>query len=158
MDTIPLAQAYRRLIEAAQAITPSTSLTEDERADIDWRMAHIALTDELLATAARDILDGSPAIVDNLPAMDSDAIAAIIGNTSHAQRVMRVRAHGAAFIACLTRMSDEQAKTAVRLKLHDRNGALVSDRTMIWNDLVHVRAQRHIPAHVARLVSLSIQS
>ena len=71
---------------------------------------------------------------------------------------MQVCTHGAAFFACLTRMSDEQAKTAVRLKIHDRNGALVSDRTMIWNDLVHVRAQRHIPAHVTRLVSLSIQS
>lgn len=110
MDTIPLSQAYRRLIEVAQAITPSTSLTEDERTDVDWRMAHIALTDELLATAARDILDGSPAIVDNLPAMDSDAIAAIIGNASHAQRVMRVRTNGAAFIACLARMSDEQSE------------------------------------------------
>lgn len=60
MNTNDLAAAYQRLIAAAQAISDDSPLDADQRADVDWTLCHVALSDQILTQAARQVRSDQP--------------------------------------------------------------------------------------------------
>lgn len=155
MDTTELDAAYRHLLTAAEAISDATPLAADARSAIDWTLSHLALSDRVLAAAARDVLSGLPAIVDNRDAMDDTAIASLIASTTHSQRVDLVRRNAADFSTVLRKIPDHAAATSVTIRLVNRNGQPVPDQQLPWNDLIHIRATEHLSGHTARLSALA---
>ncbi|MET9646253.1 hypothetical protein [Streptomyces syringium] len=156
MNITELADAYQKLIRAAEGITDSTPVTGTERADVDWRLAHITLSDRILASAARDILGGAEGVVvDNLPAMDAQAIAGFIASTTHLQRIDTMRRNAAELMDLLEQIPDAAGGTVVDLRIHDRDGRHVSDSQMAWSDLVGLRSAQNIPGHTDSLAELA---
>lgn len=156
MRNTELASAYERLLAAARAITPDSQLDLRQWADVDWTLCHIALSDGLLADAARSILDGAGAagtkiVIDNLAAMDPEAIADMTASTTHDDRVAAVDQHAATFLALIAEIPQELAQAPLILRVHDRAGQHVADTEMTWADLVSLRSDQHIPAHADRL-------
>ncbi|HTR69888.1 MAG TPA: hypothetical protein VMH41_06625 [Mycobacteriales bacterium] len=158
MNTTDLAAAYQRLIAAAQAISDGTPLDADQRADVDWTLCHIALSDHILTQAARQVRSDRPEttgkiVVDNQPAMDPAAIVAMTAVTIHQDRIAAVRQHANSLIAELDQTPDQTAHARLTLRFHDKTGQHVGDTDMTWADLIELRTHQHIPAHATRLAS-----
>jgi len=96
VDATEFDAAYQGLLTAAESIGDTASLAPDTRSAIDWTHGHFALSDRVLAAAARDVLAGLPPVVDNHDAMDNTTITALIASTTHLQRVKLVRRNAAA--------------------------------------------------------------
>ncbi|MFI7612117.1 hypothetical protein ACIBP6_12935 [Nonomuraea terrae] len=154
MNTTALRTAYDGLLAVAEAIG-ATPLTADVRSAVDWTLSHVALSDRLLAAAARDVLSGRPVTVDNRDAMDEAAIASLTGSTTHAERVDLVRRHAAGLRALVEAMPDEAAATPVRIRLVGRDGRAHPDQRITWSELIRLRAEEHVPGHAARLRALA---
>ncbi len=60
MNTRDLAAAYQHLFDAAQAISDTSPLDADQRADVDWTLCHIALSDRILSVTARQVRSDPP--------------------------------------------------------------------------------------------------
>ncbi|MEV6796603.1 hypothetical protein AB0M87_32640 [Streptomyces sp. NPDC051320] len=155
MDTTELDVAYRHLLTAAGAISDTTPLAVDSRSDINWTLSHIALSDRILAAAARDVLTGFPAIVDNRNAMDDTAINTLIASTTHTQRVQLVRRNAADLGAVIRAIPDHAAAMPVKLHLVSRDGQSVPEQRLPWSDLILLRATEHLPRHTERLTLLA---
>lgn len=149
MDTTELDEAYRHLHTTARAISDTTALAPDARSVIDWTLSHLALSDRILAAAAREALSGLPGVVDNRDAMDDTAIASLVASTTHTQRVDLVRCNAAALSAVLKAIPDAAAPT--RLHLVSRDGHPVPDQELPWSELMRLRVNEHLPGHTARL-------
>jgi len=90
MNTDGLVAAYDDLLSALRTLDP-TGLHHDQRDEIDWIVAHLVLSDPILATAADHVLQGAgTATVDNRLAMDRDAIAAVQSSLSHHERIQTI--------------------------------------------------------------------
>lgn len=155
MDTTALDDAYQLLLAAAGAIGDTATAAADARADIDWTLSHIALSDRMLAATAREVSVGRPATVDNREAMDETAIDSLIASTTHTQRVDLVRRNAADLGAVIRAMPDQAAAAPVTLRLVDRDGRPVPEQRLPWGDLVRLRATAHIPGHAERIRSLT---
>ncbi len=154
METAKLKRAYMDLLAAADAVGQrAEQLSPALRAEIDWRLCHVALSDEILVAAVESTRLGQPAVVDNKPAMDAVAIAGLIARTDHNQRIFIVSEWANSFIAAVAQLTEEQANATIQLLLHDRNGRPVSIAERSWLDVVQLRAERHIPAHTKALYS-----
>ncbi|MDA8298179.1 MAG: hypothetical protein M0004_16665 [Actinomycetota bacterium] len=158
MNTRDLAAAYQRLLASAQAITEDTRLDPDQRADMDWTLCHVALSDQILTHKAREVRSrqaGTTAelVVDNQPAMDPAALAAMSASTTHQDRIAAVRQHAAGLISVLDQTSDQAAQAPLTLRFHDKTGQHVGDTDMTWAHLIDLRTRQHIPAHATRLAS-----
>ncbi|MGP4019733.1 hypothetical protein [Saccharopolyspora sp. 5N708] len=154
MDTTGLDAAYRDLIRNAEA-TDSTRLSADARSLIDWTMAHLALSDRILAATARDVLSGIPAVVDNREAMDSATVEALINTTTHQERIDLVRHNAAEFTAAVQAVPEHAAHHPVRVRLVDRDGQPAADQELPWSELIRLRATQHLPGHATRLAELT---
>lgn len=156
MRTAGLTSAYDRLLAAAQAISPDTPLDPEQRADVNWTLCHVALSDELIADAAQSIraggsTAGGKVVLDNFPAMDPEAIAKMTASTTHSDRVSAVRQNATRLLSLLAQVPEESGQALIILRMHDRTGHHVSDTEMPWSDLVNLRSDKHIPAHADRL-------
>ena len=114
MDATDLDTAYRRLLTAAEAISDTTPLAEGARSAIDWTPSHIALSDRILAAAAREVLTGPSAIVDNRDAMEEEAIASLVASTTHTQRIDLVRRNTGDLSALIKAIPDHAAGIPVQ--------------------------------------------
>jgi hypothetical protein len=153
VNTSALRAAYRDLLAAAEKISETAPLPEQARADADWTLAHVALSDRLLAAVARDVLAGHPSRVDNRSAMDAASIAKLTATTSHAQRIDLVRRNADDLLTVIETTPNEAASTPVELHLVDRNGQETATSRLTWAEFVSLRATRHLPGHAARLAS-----
>lgn len=157
MDTTALDTAYGNLLDAATALAPPYPLGDAERAEVDWRLVHIALSDRIIGVAAADVLAGRPAVVDNLSAMDRETIAQTIAVTTHLERVETIRRHATALLDTNARMPEDAVASLVELRMHDREGRHVSDTTMSWGELMGLRAERHLPGHTTQFAAFAGQ-
>ncbi|WP_335941535.1 hypothetical protein [Streptomyces sp. PTD5-9] len=158
MDITALASEYDSLIAQAEAITDTTPLEAATRADVDWRLCHIALADRIITTALREQINGHPATVDNQPSMDPDRIKKMISTTTHAQRVDSVRRNWAELRSLLVACSPTDTQARLTLRMHDRDGEYVSDSVLTWSDLIEMRTTRHIPGHRDALAQAAPQA
>lgn len=155
MQTHDLAQAYEKLLSVAEAITDDSPLTENARAQVDWVITHIALSDRMLADTARCILNGQEARIDNTPAMSKTTIGTLVSTRSHRDRVDMARRNAGEFISLLEQMPQTAADTDVSTRLVNSEGETVFDGLLTWGDIVRARATQHIPGHTATLTKLA---
>ncbi|AQS65621.1 hypothetical protein [Streptomyces pactum] len=153
MDTKELLHAYQELLAEAELITDAPPLAESDRTQIDWILAHIALSDRALADAGRAVIAGREARLDNTQAMSKSEIGRILRSTTHAERAELVRRNAMELVDLLALTPDEAADATVRARLVNREGAVVFDQDLKWGDLIRVRAKEHIPGHAATLRS-----
>lgn len=153
MDTTKLEAAYRGLLTVVESIPDTTGYPARARADIDWTLSHIALSDPILTAAARDILNDHSAVVDNQHAMEQSAIAELIDSTSHQRRIAMVRAHAHELGEVLREIPDHAAVRPVLLRIFSRDGESLPEQRMPWSELIELRATRHIPGHAARIAA-----
>ncbi|MFP8885487.1 MULTISPECIES: hypothetical protein [Streptomyces] len=153
MDTTTLALAYEKLLAAAESVTDDSPLPDADRAQVDWVLAHVALSDRALAGAARQVLAGEPARIDNAPAMSKTAIASLLASTTHEERTEMVRRNAMELLGLLERTPDAGVGAAVQARLVDRGGNEVFDDVLMWGDVIRMRAEEHIPGHAANLAS-----
>ncbi|WAL69139.1 hypothetical protein ORV05_15680 [Amycolatopsis cynarae] len=151
METTELESAYRRLFAAAEALGDTGALPADTRASVDWTVGHIALSDRILAGAARDLLLGLPAVVDNREAMDARNLGALIASTTPAERRELLRRNGDDFVAAVRTIPGHAVGEPVELRLVDREGRPAPGTKLPWRELVRLRAAEHLPGHAARL-------
>ncbi|GGP76005.1 hypothetical protein [Streptomyces abikoensis] len=155
MDLTDLTDAYQRLVKAAEGITDASPITDAERADVAWLLAHIALSDRVLTTAARELLGGATSVVvDNQPAMDTRAIDDLIAGTTHLQRIEVLHRNAVELMDLLDLMPKSAWSADVELRIHDRDGRHVSDSQLTWSGLIDIRAKQNIPGHAVRLAEL----
>lgn len=154
MDTSALDDAYRRLLDVAESFHDTGSLPEADRSTVDWTLAHIALSDRILAATADAVRAGTPPVVDNRDAMDDATVTALIASTTHDQRVTLVRRNAAELAAATARIPDHLADTPVLVRLVGRDQRPVPEQRLAWRELILLRAGHHVPGHTARLAAL----
>ncbi|MFI6920893.1 hypothetical protein ACIBIZ_13145 [Nonomuraea spiralis] len=155
MNTTRLDAAYRDLLAAAEAISDTATLAAPARSAADWTLSHLALSDRVLAAAARDVLAGLPVTVDNREAMDDTAVNSLVASTTHAQRVDLVRRNATDLSTVIKAIPDDAAATPVRLRLVTRDGEPLPDQQVSFGELIRLRATEHVPGHTARLRTLA---
>ena len=151
MDTTDFDAVYSDLLRVAESIRDTANHPVPARDDIDWTLSHIALSDSLLAEAARDIHHGRDAVVNNRGAMNETAITELIASTTHQQRVAMVSDHARELRDALDAIPDRAAERPVLLRLFDRAGDALPEQHTAWQDLITLRITTHIPGHTARI-------
>ncbi|MGW9047815.1 hypothetical protein ACWGQL_35540 [Streptomyces lydicus] len=155
MNATQLDTAYRDLLAAADAMSDTVALAPPARSAVDWTLSHLALSDRLLATAARNVLTALPVTIDNRQAMDNTAITSLIASTTHAQRVDLVRRNATDLSTVVKAIPDHAAATLVQLRLVSHDGQPLPAPQLSWSDLIRLRASEHVPGHAARLRALA---
>lgn len=155
MDTTDLTHAYEALLTAAESITSTTPLSNTDRARVDWTLAHIALSDRMLATTARDVLAGRPATIDNASAMSQNAIDSVLASTTHLERAELVRRNAKELTDLLEQTPAHGGRALIRTRLVDRAGQQVFQGNLTWSEVVQMRGRDNIPGHAATLSALS---
>ncbi|GIF15665.1 hypothetical protein [Actinoplanes teichomyceticus] len=158
MQTEKLAVAYRELVRVAGELPFDALPTDADRAATAWRLAHIALSDRALVGTAHAVIAGTPAVIDNAPAMSGPAIDTILSSTSHLERVDMVRRNAAELIDLLAGTPQELASTPVHARLVDRAGQVVLEDDIPWSAVIDLRAEQHIPGHTAALAHVPSRS
>lgn len=155
MDINALAKAYERLVAAAGHIGTHIGrpgeLTGEQRAQVDWTLSHVALSDRMLTGVARQIRAGQAASIDNTEAMDQGTIDALIESTSHEQRTRMVADHARELVTVLADTPIYRGSATVPTRLVDRSGHEVLNTELVWHELITARATQQIPGHAARL-------
>ncbi|WP_416971079.1 MmgE/PrpD family protein [Streptomyces sp. 4F14] len=160
METSPLEDAYVALIAAATAAThgdPPPAPAPGERG-IEWTLAHVALSERLLASTARQVLAGTPAGLDNGPAMEPKAVADLISSAGPDVLVDLVRRNAAEFVGLLARTPKDRGAAQVAVRLVGDDGEEVFSGPVPWAEIVRMRAEEHIPGHTNRIRRLSRDS
>jgi hypothetical protein len=117
-------------------------------------IAHIALNDDLLASAAAQVIAGEPGRFDNSNAADWTKVSAFADEHGGlAGGVEAVRASGARVCAIAGQLTDEQAATSIDVFILDGADVAV-DEPMPLGQLLAVQASFHLPAHAEQLRAL----
>ncbi|MEW2043785.1 hypothetical protein AB0885_43745, partial [Streptomyces sp. NPDC005534] len=153
METAVLEEAYAGLIAAATAapLGHQASAPRPDEHDADWTLAHIALSDRLLASTARQVLAGDPAGLDNGPAMDPKAVEELTSSVDRDVLVELVRRNAAEFVGLLAQTPENQRATPVIVRLVGDKGEELFSGAVPWGEIVRLRAEDHIPGHTGRL-------
>ncbi|MFD6925778.1 MmgE/PrpD family protein [Streptomyces sp. NPDC059944] len=153
METAVLEEAYAGLIAAATAapLGHQASAPRPDERDADWTLAHIALSDRLLASTARQVLAGDPAGLDNGPAMDPKAVEELTSSVDRDVLVELVRRNAAEFVGLLAQTPENQRATPVVVRLVGDKGEELFSGAVPWGEIVRLRAEDHIPGHTGRL-------
>ncbi|MFD8738248.1 MmgE/PrpD family protein [Streptomyces sp. NPDC059618] len=117
----------------------------------DWTLAHIALSDRLLSSTARQVLGGAEAGLDNGPAMDPKAIEELTSTVDRDVLVELVRRNAAEFVGLVARIRQDQQATPVAVRLVGDEGQELFSGAVPWGEIVRMRAEDHIPGHTERL-------
>ena len=151
MNADRLVAAYDDLLAAA-ALLDLADLTPSQRDEAEWLIAHLILSDPILIAAADHLLEGADtATVDNRPATDPDAIAAVLASLSQKERIQAIRHNANELIDRHRRIPETAGTTTVQLLLHDRHGQLTHQGTTTWAELLTARADQHLPGHAHTL-------
>lgn len=153
METAVLEEAYAGLIAAATAaaLGHQASVPQPGERGADWTLAHIALSDRLLASTARQVLGGAAAGLDNGPAMDPKAIEELTSSVDRDVLVELVRRNAAEFVGLVAQMPQDQQATPVTVRLVGDEGEELFSGAVPWGEIVRMRAEDHIPGHTGRL-------
>lgn len=151
METTALEEAYAGLIAAALAAPTRHPAEPPGEHGTDWTLAHIALSDRLLASTAREVLVGVPPLLDNGPAMDPAAIKELTSSAGRHVLVELVRRNGAELVGLIGRIPVENRSVPVAVRLVGDTGEELFAGPVPWGEIVRMRAEEHIPGHTARL-------
>jgi DinB family protein len=155
MDTTPLRDAYRALLDAADATADADTTPPPGEWDVDQVLAHVSLVGAATLAAAARVAAGERPAYDNRiahdPWMIGRAIALAGGRPGLRERI---RGQGEALRAlCAAGLSDAELDTEVPSLLLSHGEVLV-DRPLPLRDILTGLAGVELPGHTAQLLAL----
>lgn len=159
LDTGPLQDAYRALLDAA-AIVASADNPSPAPPDGEWNadeiLAHVSLVSAATIAAVAGIAAGANTTYDNRIALDAWTIRHTIAHAGgNAGLRDRIRGQAAALCALAGSavLSDAELGTLVPARLLS-NDTLMVDQPMPLRDIVTGLAEAELPGHTEQLLAL----
>jgi hypothetical protein len=155
MDTAPLRDAYRTLLETAATVAdagPTDPPAGEWNAD--QILAHVAIVTATTITAASRVASGENATYDNRIAQDGWTIGRVIARAGgNAGLRERIRVQGEALCTLGPALSDAELDTPVPTLLLSNDEVLV-DQSLRLRDLVLGLVDAELPGHTKQLKAL----
>ncbi|MFB7614590.1 hypothetical protein [Kitasatospora sp. NPDC056181] len=158
LDTTPLRDAYRTLLDAAATVADSDGPSPTPPAgewNADQILAHVSLVSAATISAVSSVASGAIATYDNRAALDTwtiDRVIALAGDNAGLRD--RVRLQGQALCALGGPMLSEVELDIRVPTLLLSNGALLADQPMPLRDLITGLADVELPGHTKQLLAL----
>jgi DinB superfamily len=156
MDTTELDEAYRDLLDAADAVATANNAVTPPPGEwnADQILAHVLLVNAATITAASTLPSGVVATYDNRLAQDTWTIDRVITITGGTQELRnRIRLQGTALSAIVAGLSKTELDIAVPAILLS-NGALLVDAQVPMRGLIDGLAGTELPGHATQLRAL----
>jgi hypothetical protein len=156
MDTTPLRNAYRTLLDAAATVADAgdTNAPPAGEWNSDQILAHVALVTATTSTAASCVAAGANTTYDNRTALDTWTIDRVIANAGgNAGLRERIRLQGDALCALGPALSEAELATLVPTLLLSHDTVLV-DQPVPLRDLIAGLADVELPGHTTQLLAL----
>ena len=156
MNTTPLRDAYRTLLEAAATVADAgDAAPPDGGWTADQILAHVALVNAATITAVAAVASGAVATYDNRIASDTWTLSRVItlagGNAGLRNRI---RLQGEALCALGgPALSETELDTPVPTLLVS-NGTVLVDQPLPLRDLITGLADMELPGHAQQLLAL----
>lgn len=156
MDTAPLREAYRRLLDAAATVTESGDALAPEPGE--WHaeqvLAHVSLVTAVTVASAAEIAAATNTTYDNRVAQDTWTVGRVVTQAGGADGLRnRVRAQADALCALGAALSDAELDVQVPTLLLSRD-ALMVDQLVPLRGLFTGLADQEIPGHTRQLLAL----
>jgi hypothetical protein len=154
MDTAPLRDAYRALLEAAATVAESgdTKAPPAGEWNADQILAHVAILTTTTIAAASRVASGENPTYDNRLSQDAWTIDRVIARAGGAVGLRdRIRVHGEA-LCTLGELSEAELDTLVPTLLLS-NGKMLVDKPMPLRDLIMGLADAELPGHTRQLLA-----
>ena len=156
MDTAPLRDAYRALLDAAATVADSgeTSRPPAGEWNAEQILAHVAIVTATTIAAASCVASGANTTYDNRIAQDTWTIDRVIGRAGGGAGLReRIRLQGEALCTLGPALSDAERDTLVPTLLLSGDKVLV-DQPMPLRDLIMGLADAELPGHTRQLLAL----
>ncbi|MEV4684613.1 hypothetical protein [Streptomyces kurssanovii] len=158
MDTTPLRDAYRALLDAAATVAGSGDAVAVPPAgewNADQILAHVSLVSAATVAAASCVASGANTTYDNRIALDTWTIERVIALAGGNERLRdRVRLQGEALCAFGgPALSEAELATPVPTRLLS-GGKVLVDQPVPLKDLVTGLAEVELPGHTRQLLAL----
>lgn len=156
MDTTPLQDAYRALLDAAATVADSdTSSPPAGEWNANQILAHVAIVNAATIAAASSIAAGANTTYDNRIALDTWTIERVIALAGgNAGLRDRIRLQGDALCALGgPALSEAELDTLVPTLLLSNDAVLV-DQPMLLRDLITGLAEVELPGHTEQLLAI----
>jgi hypothetical protein len=156
MDTAPLRDAYRTLLEAAATVAESGDANTPPAGEwnADQILAHVAILTATTIAAASRVASGENATYDNRMAQDAWTIDRVIARAGgNAGLRERIRVQGQALCTLGPALSEAELDTPVPTLLLSNDEVLV-DQPVPLRDLVLGLADAELPGHAKQLLAL----
>ncbi|WP_433186862.1 hypothetical protein [Actinoallomurus sp. CA-150999] len=157
MDTAPLRDAYRALLDAAATVADSGTSPVPPAGEwnADQILAHVTLINAATLAAVTSIASGTNTTYDNRTALDAWTIERVItltgGNAGLRDRI-RTQADALCALGGPT-LSDAELDTLVPTRLFS-NGRVLADQCISLRDLITGLAEAELPGHTEQLLAL----
>ncbi|MEU9666373.1 DinB family protein [Streptomyces bobili] len=156
MDTTPLRDAHRALLEAAATV--SATGAGNPPPEGEWNagqiLAHVSLVDAVTVTAVVSAASGAVTAYDNRVAQDAWTLGRVIAlGGGEAGLRERVRLQGEALCALVAPLSEAELDTPVPTLLLS-HGQVQVDQPVPLRDLVTGLAEMELPGHTKQLLDL----
>jgi hypothetical protein len=156
MDTAPLRDAYRALLDAAATVADSgeTSPPPAGEWNAEQILAHVAIVTATTIAAASCVASGANTTYDNRIALDTWTIDRVIGRAGgNAGLRERIGLQGEALCTLGPALSEAELDTLVPTLLLSGDKVLV-DQPMRLRDLITGLADAELPGHAKQLLAL----
>jgi hypothetical protein len=158
LDTAPLRDAYRALLDAAAAVAGADDrgpITPASEWNADQILAHVAIVTAATIAAACCVASGANATYDNRIALDTWTIERLIARAGgNAGLRDRIRRQGDSLCALGGPALSEAELGALVPTLLLSNGTVLVDQLVPLRDLIAGLAEVELPAHTTQLLSL----
>jgi hypothetical protein len=155
MDTAPLRDAYRALLDAADTVAAEAATPPAGEWDADQVLAHVSLIGAATIAAASSVAAGAHPTYDNRIAQDTAALdrtIALAGGGAGLRE--RIRVQGEALCAVGgPALSDAELDTPVPTRLLSHGEVLV-DQPLPLRDILSGLAGAELPGHTQQLLAL----
>jgi len=158
METTPLRDAYRALLDAAATVADSGDTSPTPPAgewNADQILAHVAIVTAATITAVSSAATGTTTTYDNRMAQDGwtlERVIALAGGNAGLRD--RIRLQGDALCALGGPMLSEAELDTLVPALLLSNGKVLVDRPMPLRDLITGLAEAELPGHTEQLLAL----
>jgi hypothetical protein len=158
MDTTPLRDAYRALLDAAATVADSgdpSALPPAGEWNADQILAHVAIISAATIAAVSAITSGANTTYDNRIALDIwtiDRLIALAGGNAGLRDRIRLQAEALCTLGG-PMLSDAELNTPVPARLLSNDTVLV-DQPMPLRDLITGLAEAELPGHAKQLLAL----
>lgn len=158
LDTAPLRDAYRALLDAAAAVADSghpSAIPPAGEWNADQILAHVAIVTASTIATASCVASGTNATYDNRMALDTWTIDRLIARAGGQAGLRdRIRRHGDSLCALGgPALSEAELDTLVPTLLVS-NGTVLVDQLVPLRELMTGLAEVELPTHTQQLLSL----